>query len=173
MAVILGSPVQSALLAQLGIKSDPGANTPTRTSDAIAAITAPGFLDQLGRQEYQPPAPPSTTSTVPSFGGGGAYSGGGGSGVLLDAARKAGFPNPALAVAVAMAESGGNNANIGDNGQSVSAWQIHMPSHPQYDRNRLLADPYYAAQAAYEISGGGANWNPWTMYRNGGYRQYL
>ena len=170
----MGSAAQAALLRSLGIEQDPGANTPTGISDALKATISAPFLPQ--RQAFQAPAPQpvATGGDLGGFGGGG-----GGSvsspGILRDAAMRAGFRGQALeiALAVAMAEGGGRINAIGDNGQSVSSWQIHMPSHPNYSRDRLLTDPYYAAQAAYEISGGGRNWNPWTMYRNGGYRQYL
>lgn len=168
----MGSPAQAALLRSLGINDDPGANTPTGASGALQQMMQTPFLPQ--RQEFQPPAPVQqgdSASAISGYGGGGASA----PGVLRDAAMRAGFRGPALeiALAVAMAEGGGRIGAIGDNGQSVSSWQIHMPSHPQYDRNRLLTDPYYAAQAAFQISNGGTNWNPWTMYRNGGYRRFL
>ena len=171
----MGSSVQAALLRSLGIDQDPGAETPTGISAALRSVTDPGHLQGIARQGFQPPAPQQPVGYGGGFDTG--YSGGQASapGVLRDAAMRAGFTGQALeiALAVAMAEGGGRPGAIGDNGQSVSSWQIHMPSHPNYDRNRLLSDPYYAAQAAYQISGGGRNWNPWTMYRNGGYRRYL
>lgn len=81
-------------------------------------------------------------------------------------AAQAGFTGEALRniVAIALAESGGDVGAIGDGGDSVSLWQVNLPSHPQYDRQRLLTDPAYAAQAAFEISGGGKNFDPWTTW---------
>ncbi|MEM4402524.1 MAG: PKD domain-containing protein, partial [Candidatus Caldarchaeum sp.] len=84
------------------------------------------------------------------------------------------------AYAVARAESGGDPTACGDNNQSIGLWQIYLPAHPQYDRNRLF-DSNYNAQAAKEISNNGANWNAWCTWEktacNGSgnlkYRQYL
>jgi hypothetical protein len=88
-------------------------------------------------------------------------------------AARAGFPDPSLAAAVAMAESGGYTGAVGDVdlGRSVGLWQINLPSHPQYDPQSLL-DPTYNASAAFAISAGGTNWNPWTTFRTGAYKAY-
>jgi hypothetical protein len=77
-----------------------------------------------------------------------------------------------VAAAVAMAESGGNPQAVGDNGTSFGLWQVHTPSHPEFDASRLL-EPDYAAHAAYLISKGGADWSPWTTYRTGAYRRFM
>jgi TP901 family phage tail tape measure protein len=91
------------------------------------------------------------------------------------AARAAGFRGKALQIALAVAASESVNFTdfIGDGGESVSPWQIHLPDHPQYDRARLLSDWTYAARAAYEISGGGRDWTPWTVYNTGTYLGYM
>lgn len=99
-------------------------------------------------------------------------------------ASSVGFPDPALAAAVSMAESGGNTCAQGDpstgdhrcdgpNGTSTSfgLWQVHTPANPQYDPASLL-DPMYNARAALEISRGGKLWTPWTTYKTGAYRQW-
>jgi hypothetical protein len=93
---------------------------------------------------------------------------------LRDLARAVGFPPESvdIAGAVAMAESSGYVDAVGDNGQSFGLWQIHHPSHPSYEPSLLLT-PSYNAQAALKISQGGANWEPWTTYRNGEYRKWL
>lgn len=106
---------------------------------------------------------------------------------LRDLAARVGFPDPALAAAVAKVESGGNTCAQGDpntgvhacggpNGVSTSfgLWQIHTTAHPQYDPTRLLQDPVYNAQAAYAISGGGTNWaGPWwTTMHSGAWRRW-
>lgn len=93
---------------------------------------------------------------------------------LVDLARRHGFPDPELAAAVAMAESGGDSCSQGDpnigyhpcggpNGQSQSfgLWQVNIPSNPQYDAASLL-DPDANANAAYVISSSGTNWRPWS-----------
>lgn len=77
-----------------------------------------------------------------------------------------------IAVAVALAESGGNTAAIGDGGKSIGLWQIHTGFHPQYDRGALMT-PSGNAKAMMAISGGGTNWQPWSVYKNGTYKQYL
>ena len=96
-------------------------------------------------------------------------------GQIVTLAQRTGFPNPQLAAAVAMAESGGNIGAHGDRtlGGSYGLWQIHHPSHPGYDIDRLASDATYNARAAYNISGGGRNWSPWTTYRTGAYKQFL
>ena len=89
-------------------------------------------------------------------------------------AAATGFSNPALAAAIAMAESRGDACAQGDpnigfhpcsgpNGSSHSfgLWQVNVPSHPQYDAASLL-DPNYNARAAYAISSSGTNWQPWS-----------
>ncbi len=93
---------------------------------------------------------------------------------LIELARDAGFPNPELAAAVAMAESGGNANAVGDLllGGSYGLWQINIKAHPQYLVAQLF-DPAYNARAAFEISSGGINWQPWTTFRTGAYLRYL
>lgn len=75
------------------------------------------------------------------------------------------FPDPVTAAAIAEAESGGKTWVEGDVtiGGSIGLWQIYTKAHPQYDRLKLT-DPDYNAQAAFEISGGGRNWMPWSTY---------
>ena len=91
----------------------------------------------------------------------------------------------AIATAIAMAESGGNesahnsNANTGDD--SYGLWQINMlgslgPSRRQQfgiSRNDELLDPCTNAKAMSIVSSGGTNWQPWTMYTNGEYKKHL
>ena len=93
---------------------------------------------------------------------------------IIAIARSAGFPNPELAAAVAMAESGGNANAVGDLylGGSYGLWQINSKAHPQFSV-AMLFDPTYNARAAFEVSKGGTDWTPWTTFRTGAYRQYL
>lgn len=88
-------------------------------------------------------------------------------------AASVGFPNPALAAAVAMAESGGNPDAYGDAdyGGSIGLWQVNLPAHPDYSEQDLY-DPTYNAKAALAISSNGKNWNPWTTYRTGAYKKW-
>jgi len=91
---------------------------------------------------------------------------------LRTLARDTGFPDPGLAAAIALAESGGYPGAIGDNGNSIGLWQIHMPSHPQYSKAELR-DPKLNARAAFSISKAGSTWRWWSTYRSGAYRRYL
>jgi hypothetical protein len=112
---------------------------------------------------------------------------------IAQLAYNAGFRGQGLATAIAIthAESGArtdalnNNAGTGD--YSVGLWQInYLPGHQtsgnslynertsKYgDPNSLIADPQAQAAAAYDISGHGSNFSPWTTYTSGAYRQYL
>ncbi len=93
---------------------------------------------------------------------------------LRELARAAGFPNPDLAAAVAMAESAGNSMAVGDvtRGFSIGLWQINLRAHPEYNAVSLY-DPNNNAQAAMKISSGGTNWKPWTTFNTGAYKKYL
>jgi len=95
---------------------------------------------------------------------------------LRDLARSVGFPEDSLdiAAAVALAESSGNPNAVGDPqyGYSYGLWQINLPAHPNYDPQSLF-DPTYNAKAAFDISSGGDNWEPWTTYRTGAYEKYM
>lgn len=100
-------------------------------------------------------------------------------------ASSAGFTgdNVKIAVAVAMAESGGNprahNPVPPDN--SYGLWQINMlgsmgPARRKQfglSSNADLFDPAKNAKAAFAISSGGSNWKPWSTYTNGAYKKYL
>jgi hypothetical protein len=103
-------------------------------------------------------------------------------------ARQAGFNGQALvtAVAIALAESGGNPNAINDGSKrgtaeySVGLWQINVGG---YLRERLarwglttpsqLTNPSINAKAAYSISNGGKNWTPWSVYNHNSYQRYL
>lgn len=95
-------------------------------------------------------------------------------------ARNAGVTNPAalaLAVAVALAESGGNpraTHQNSDRHRSVDygLWQINGYWHPQYDKGQLL-DPAYNARAMAAISKNGTDWTPWATVANGRYRDKI
>ena len=70
---------------------------------------------------------------------------------LQQLAASVGFPDPALAAAVAMAESGGNSQAHGDlqygGDGSIGLWQIFTVAHPQYTSAQLY-DPVFNAKAA-------------------------
>lgn len=80
-------------------------------------------------------------------------------------AASVGFPDPALAAAVAMAESGGNPNAYNTEG-SYGLWQIDVVYNQSYASNpSVLFDPVTNAKAAYAISSKGTNFRPWTTYR--------
>jgi hypothetical protein len=95
---------------------------------------------------------------------------------IAKAAVAAGFrgTSVATAVAVALAESGGDptqrNTNT-DGSIDRGLWQINNKAHP--DVTDAEADnPATAAKAAYKISQGGRSWRPWVAYTNGSYKRY-
>lgn len=90
-------------------------------------------------------------------------------------AAGAGFPDPIIAAAVAMAESAGDPGVIGDVdlGISIGLWQINTKAHPDLTAAGDLKDPVYNAKAALAVSKGGTTWQPWTTYRTGAYRAFL
>lgn len=92
-------------------------------------------------------------------------------------AYAAGLRNPskiAMAVAIAMAESGGNPKAYNGKGrdESYGLWQINMKASEVGDRraalgiasNEALYDPLVNARAMVKISNSGANWKPWSTY---------
>lgn len=75
-----------------------------------------------------------------------------------------------IAIAIALAESGGNIGATHRNSDGTTdygVWQINS-SHASYVPAQLLT-PAYNASAAYNISGAGSNWNPWATYNSGAY----
>lgn len=89
----------------------------------------------------------------------------------------------AILVAVGQAESSLNPQAVGDSGNSIGLFQIYMPAHTDFlpvysgsgnrsDWINWLKDPINnikAAVAVYNSQGLEA----WTMFRNGGYQQYM
>lgn len=89
----------------------------------------------------------------------------------------------AIAVAVALAESGGdtNSHNAVPPDDSYGLWQINMlgsmgPSRRQQfgiGSNAELFEPSVNAKAMHYLSNGGQNWRPWTTYTRGTYLRFL
>lgn len=88
-----------------------------------------------------------------------------------------GFQNPAIAVAVALAESGGDTNARNTAGNSPPStdrglFQINSYWHREVsDACAYNAD--CCTKAAYRISNGGRNWTPWTTYNVGAHKKYL
>lgn len=79
------------------------------------------------------------------------------------------------AIAIAGAESGYRLGAHGDVsiGGSYGPWQVYIPAHPEYSPEWLTESYLNNAQAMFQISGGGSNWNPWTTFFEGTYRKFL
>lgn len=92
---------------------------------------------------------------------------------IAQVARAAGFIGAGLvtAVAVALAESGGNPRAVHVNADKYRSrdrglWQINDHWHPEVS-DAAAFDPASAAAAAYRISGGGRSWSAWSTYKSG------
>jgi hypothetical protein len=104
-------------------------------------------------------------------------------------AAAAGFSGADLvtAVAIALAESGGNanaynaepqdvpgnygRASAGDGLGSVGLWQIYLAAHPEFTGENLL-DPQTNANDAYAIYAVAGGFHPWSTYTSGEYGMY-
>jgi hypothetical protein len=96
---------------------------------------------------------------------------------LAQLAANAGFSGNDLliAVAIALAESGGDPSALGDKtiGGSVGLWQIYVPKHPEFTGWNLY-DPQTNANAAFRVYQAAHNtFTPWATYGNGMYMSYL
>ena len=123
-----------------------------------------GASATVGLSGAVPPATSTPTTSAPS--GAGDLS----VGEIGSFAAKAGFSGTslAMAIAVALAESNGNpDATDFDGNGTVDSglWQInsvHTQFSPACDY-----DPLCAAKAAFSISAGGTDWEPWVTYQQG------
>lgn len=91
---------------------------------------------------------------------------------VLAIAKHAGFLDPKLAAAIALAESGGvPGAFVRSSREySVGLWQINTMVHPYSVTD--MKDPLKNAAAAFKISKGGKDWSPWAVFKNGRYKQF-
>jgi len=92
---------------------------------------------------------------------------------LLQIATAAHFPNPKLASAIALAESGGVPGAMTSSSRelSIGLWQINTRVHPYSVDDMKI--PAKNAAAAFAISKGGTDWSPWTAYKTGAYKKFL
>lgn len=79
--------------------------------------------------------------------------------------------NARMALAICMAESGCRPRAVSPTGD-YGVFQVNHRWHPQYTIQQLF-DYKINTQAAYLISSGGRNWNPWSTYRNRSYLKFL
>jgi hypothetical protein len=102
---------------------------------------------------------------------------------LAVAAAQAGFSGQGLrlAVAVGLAESGGNPTAGGANPPTPGcpagsldrgAWQLNNCYHPEIS-DACADDLACAAVETYRISAGGSDWREWTTYTSGAYQAQL
>lgn len=92
---------------------------------------------------------------------------------LLAIATKAGFPDPKLASAIALAESGGVPGAVlrSSRENSIGLWQINLKAHPQFSEADMK-DPMKNALAAMIISKRGTDWSDWSAYTHNRYQQF-
>lgn len=102
---------------------------------------------------------------------------------IADLARNAGFSGAdlATAVAVALAESGGNvyaynaetQAGTPQSKGSYGLWQIYRQAHPEFD-GWDLNDPKKNAEAAFDIyKKAGHSFRDWSTFKHGNYLAHL
>jgi hypothetical protein len=96
--------------------------------------------------------------------------------LIRKALRAAGFDPQGVntMVAIGKAESGlRSNATLSTSREySVGPFQINLKAHPNVSEE-AARDPYQASAYAYQLSGGGKNYSPWTTYTSGKYKRYL
>ncbi len=90
-----------------------------------------------------------------------------------------------IATAIALAESGGDDASVGDVnlqtsqwGPSVGLWQVRTlkaetGSGSDRDITALQGNPARQARAMFNISERGTNWSPWTVFTRGTYTKFM
>lgn len=79
----------------------------------------------------------------------------------------------AVAVAISHGESVGFQVRIvGDSGNSRGLWQIYQPAH-QDITPECAFNPICSTEMMCRISGGGFNWDPWSVWKNDVHLQYL
>lgn len=80
-----------------------------------------------------------------------------------------------IALAIFTAESGlySKAVNYNSNGSVDSGIAQINSCHCHWVDCSRLFDWRYNIDVAYQLSGGGKNWYPWTVYKTGAYRKYL
>lgn len=91
---------------------------------------------------------------------------------ILAIAKNAGFADPKLAAAIALAESGGVTNALARSSRetSVGLWQINTMVHPYSASD--MRNPLKNAAAAFKISKGGTDWRPWAAFTSGAYLKF-
>lgn len=98
---------------------------------------------------------------------------------IYQLALSAGFTGYDLqtAVAIALAESGGDPGSLGDLnlGNSYGLWQINARWHPEFGPDfSALYDPQTNADAAFSVyKQAGNSFTPWSTYKGGQYVAFM
>lgn len=102
---------------------------------------------------------------------------------LWNLAKAAGFSgaDAVIAVAVALAESGGDPEAYGDRNipvegaASLGLWQINTYYHPEFGPDfSVLMNPQRNAEAAFSVyRAAGNSFTPWTTFKNGAYASFV
>lgn len=98
-------------------------------------------------------------------------------GQLVELARGAGWSETDIptAVAIALAESAGKVNAVYRNPSPISydlgLWQVNDVAHPSYDRNSLVTNPLFNANAGKEIKAA-TGFASWATYTNGKYQSF-
>lgn len=94
-------------------------------------------------------------------------------------AQQAGFDPQAARImtSIVLAESGGDteawNGDVSTGDNSAGLAQINLiPSLKRPWTREQMNDPLANLQVAFQLSGGGKNWQPWTTYTRGTYKQF-
>lgn len=97
---------------------------------------------------------------------------------LMDLAQRAGFPDPNIAAAIALAESAGDPEAINNcppREYSVGLWQINLLAQPHLTKEEMF-DPEKNAKEAYRLFKA-RGYKPWGAYthppENPRYKKYL
>ena len=79
-----------------------------------------------------------------------------------------------IATAIALGESSGNRfaRALTSEEDSRGLWQINTFAHP-WSKRMDLYNARTNAQAMKRVSGTGTNWNPWSVYTSGAYKNFL
>lgn len=99
---------------------------------------------------------------------------------LVTLAQNAGFDDPNVAAAIALAESGGDPSAYNPETQactpegegSYGLWQIYKKAHPEFSCMDLTV-PEENANAAFSVYTAAGGFHPWSTYKNGVYTKYL
>jgi hypothetical protein len=87
------------------------------------------------------------------------------------------FAQPEIAIAIILAESGGNPGATNTEGNKPPSidrglWQFNSKWHPEVT-DSCAFDPVCSTKAAFALSKGGTDYSQWTAFKNGTFKQFL